>query len=64
MSNIIRIESSPDLVEQVRARLLDAICDGSLAPGARLTQEELAASLNVSRQPVLQALRLDRKSVV
>ena len=58
MSNIIRIESSPDLVEQVRARLLDAICDGSLAPGARLTQEELAASLNVSRQPVLQALRL------
>ena len=42
----------------MRARLLDAICDGSLAPGARLTQEELAASFNVSRQPVLQALRL------
>ena len=58
MSTITRIESSPDLVEQVRARLLDAICDGSLAPGARLTQEELATSLNVSRQPVLQALRL------
>lgn len=58
MSTITRIETAPDLVEQVRARLLDAICDGSLAPGARLTQEELAASLNVSRQPVLQALRL------
>ena len=58
MSVITRIETAPDLVEQVRARLLDAICDGSLAPGARLTQEELAASLNVSRQPVLQALRL------
>ena len=58
MSTITRIETAPDLVEQVRARLLDAICDGSLVPGARLTQEELAASLNVSRQPVLQALRL------
>ena len=58
MATITRIESAPDLVEQVRARLLDAICDGSLAPGARLTQEDLAASLNVSRQPVLQALRL------
>ena len=58
MSTITRIEIAPDLVEQVRTRLLEAICDGSLAPGARLTQEELAASLNVSRQPVLQALRL------
>ena len=34
------------------------ICSGELAPGARLTQEELAASLSVSRQPVLQALRM------
>ena len=58
MSTITRIETAPDLVEQVRARLLDAICDGSLVPGARLMQEDLAASLNVSRQPVLQALRL------
>ena len=58
MSTITRIETAPDLVEQVRARLLDAICDGSFAPGVRLTQEELAVSLNVSRQPVLQALRL------
>ncbi len=58
MPVITRIETSPGLVEQVRTRLIDAICDGTLAPGARLTQEELAASFNVSRQPVLQALRL------
>ena len=58
MPNITRIQTSPDMVEQVQARVLAAICDGSLAPGARLTQEELAASLDVSRQPVLQALRL------
>ncbi|MGH8058817.1 MAG: GntR family transcriptional regulator [Candidatus Entotheonellia bacterium] len=58
MSSISRIEFAPDLTEQVYQRLLDAICDGELAPGARLTQEDLAAALNVSRQPVLQALRL------
>jgi len=58
MAAISRIESIPDLTEQVYQRLLNAICEGELAPGARLTQEELAAALAVSRQPVLQALRL------
>ena len=59
--HLIKIESTPDLVEQVYASLLDAISDGTLAPGARITQEEIAAQLAVSRQPVLQALRLLRK---
>ena len=58
---LIKIESAPDLVEQVYANLLDAISDGTLLPGARITQEEIAAQLVVSRQPVLQALRLLRK---
>lgn len=44
------------LVEQVYDRILDAICDGALAPGQRITQDELAASLRVSRQPVMAAL--------
>jgi len=61
MRSISRIEFAPDLTEQVHQRLLNAICAGELAPGARLTQEELAASLNVSRQPVLQALGLLKK---
>jgi DNA-binding GntR family transcriptional regulator len=61
MSSISRIEYVPDLAEQVYQRLLHAICDGELAPGARLTQEELAAALATSRQPVLQALRLLKK---
>ena len=56
-----RIEFAPDLTEQVYERLLEAICIGELLPEARLTQQELAASLNVSRQPVLQALRTLRK---
>lgn len=58
------IDLAPDLTEQVYARLLAAICSGALPPGARLTQEELAASLNVSRQPVLQALRLLKREGV
>jgi DNA-binding GntR family transcriptional regulator len=60
-SQLIKIESAPDLVDQVYRRLLDAISDGSLAPGARITQEDIAERLSVSRQPVLQALRLLKK---
>ncbi len=44
------------LVEQAYETILDAICSGTLAPNERLTQDELAARLNVSRQPVMHAL--------
>ena len=60
-AHLIKIESTPDLVERVYASLLDAISDGSLPPGARIMQEDIAEQLSVSRQPVLQALRLLRK---
>jgi DNA-binding GntR family transcriptional regulator len=58
---LIKIESAPDLVDQVYRSLLDAISEGTLAPGSRVTQEEIAEQLSVSRQPVLQALRLLKK---
>ena len=61
MASLSPMAATPDLTEQVYQRLLYAICDGELAPGARLTQEDLAATLGVSRQPVLQALRLLKK---
>ena len=61
MSQLIKLETAPDLVDQVYCALLDAISDGSLAPGTRITQEDIAAQLSVSRQPVLQALRLLKK---
>jgi DNA-binding GntR family transcriptional regulator len=48
----------PNLIEQVHGRLVDAIADGTLAPGERVTQEELAERLAVSRQPVSHALQL------
>ncbi len=56
-----RLETAPDLVDQAYQALLAAISSGALAPGERITQEDLAARLAVSRQPVLQALRLLKK---
>ena len=60
-NKLVKIDTTPDLVDQVYRSLLDAISDGSMAPGARIGQEDIAAQLAVSRQPVLQALRLLKK---
>ena len=56
-----RIQTRPDYVDEVYRALLDAISDGTLAPGTRLTQEEIAEQMHISRSPVLQALRLLKK---
>jgi DNA-binding GntR family transcriptional regulator len=58
---LLKIQSRTDFVEEVYNSLADAICEGSLAPGTRLTQEDIAEQLAVSRSPVLQALRLLKK---
>ena len=60
-AELVQLEATPDLVDRVYRRLGDAISDGTLAPGQRITQEEIAQQLAVSRQPVLQALRLLKK---
>ncbi len=46
------------ILDSVYAAIRDAVCDGELAPGARVTQDEIAERLGVSRQPVVQALVL------
>jgi DNA-binding GntR family transcriptional regulator len=56
-----RLALEPSLIEKTYARLLDAIGDGTLPPGARIRQAELAAWLGVSRQPVSHALHLLRR---
>ena len=61
VAQLLQLEAAPDLVERVYDTLSAAISDGSLRPGQRLTQEEIAHQLAVSRQPVLQALRLLKK---
>lgn len=50
----------PTLVEQAYEVILDAICGGRLPPGERLNQDELASRMNISRQPVTQALSILR----
>ncbi|MCP5432439.1 MAG: GntR family transcriptional regulator [Alphaproteobacteria bacterium] len=52
------LKAPKSLVDQAYEVILDAICDGTLKPGERLTQEMIAARLNVSRQPVTHALTL------
>ncbi len=60
-AHLLKLQAAPDLVDQVYRALLDAISDCTLAPGARITQEDLAERFAVSRQPVLQALRMLKK---
>ena len=55
---MIPLEPAPNLTDQVYARILEAITDRTLLPGQRITQNELAERLGVSRQPVSHALHL------
>lgn len=52
------LEAPRALIDQAYQRLVEAIATGALPPGRRLRQEDLAAMLGVSRQPVSHALRL------
>src|SRR5882762_9260630 len=52
------LDPTPNLIDQVYARILDAIIDRTLVPGQRIRQNELADRLDVSRQPVSHALHL------
>jgi DNA-binding GntR family transcriptional regulator len=46
------------LIERAYQQMLAAIADGTLLPGQRIRQAELAETLGVSRQPVSHALHL------
>ena len=55
---MIPLDPTPNLIDQVYARILDGIVDRTLPPGHRIRQNELAEQLGVSRQPVSHALHL------
>jgi DNA-binding GntR family transcriptional regulator len=55
---MIPLDPLPNLIDQVYARILEAITDRTLPPGRRIRQNELAEKLGVSRQPVSHALHL------
>lgn len=52
------LKPASGLTERVYAAILDEILNGALSPGQPLVQEQLAADLGVSRQPVQQAMAL------
>jgi DNA-binding GntR family transcriptional regulator len=52
------LRQEPTLIDRAYAAILHAIRDGRLSPGMRLNQDELAAKLEISRQPVGQALTI------
>ena len=52
------LDSQPALIQRAYERLVEAIADGTLAPGQRIRQEELGRMLGVSRQPISHALQL------
>jgi DNA-binding GntR family transcriptional regulator len=55
---MIPLDATPNLIDQVYGRILEAITDRTLPPGHRIRQNELAEKLGVSRQPVSHALHL------
>ena len=58
-------EGPRELGQEAYARIRTAIRDGSLAPGLRLTETDLAARFGVSRTPVRQAIaRLEAEGLL
>jgi DNA-binding GntR family transcriptional regulator len=52
------LPATESLIDRAYQQLLEAIADGTLAPGQRIRQAELADRMGVSRQPVSHALHL------
>lgn len=50
--------SQPSLKQLVYENLQSKIIQGELAPGTKLTEEELAQSMNISRAPIREALNM------
>ena len=57
-STALRARSPQPLsAEQVCERIRSAILSGELKPGAKLTEQDLAAEFEVSRTPIREAIR-------
>lgn len=52
------VKPKRSLVDETYDILIDSICSGELPPGMRLNQDEIAAKLRVSRQPVNSAISI------
>lgn len=61
MTRIPPISHRASLADEVYERLVEAVCSGRFPPGEVLRQEKLAEDLDVSRQPIIQALGVLRR---
>ncbi len=58
MYQIQNLGSKPSLKQLVYDNLRDQIIQGKLEPGMKLTEDELAQSMNISRAPIREALNM------
>ena len=58
MYQIQNLGSKPSLKQLVYDNLRDQIIQGKLEPGMKLTEDDLAQSMNISRAPIREALNM------
>jgi DNA-binding GntR family transcriptional regulator len=64
-STVKAIDLEPAMFKRVAAEIRGAILDGTLAPASRIKQEDLAARLGVSREPIRHAMvMLEREGLI
>ena len=58
MEIVMDLGSTPSLKQQVHDRLQYMIIHGDLKPGEKISEEELARNMNISRSPVREAINM------
>ena len=58
MNQLSNLGSKPSLKQLVYENLQNMIIRGELEPGSKLTEDELAQSMNISRAPIREALNM------
>jgi DNA-binding GntR family transcriptional regulator len=53
----LELDDAPSLADRAYQRLREAIVDGTLASGSKLSERSLATTLRISAQPIREALR-------
>jgi DNA-binding GntR family transcriptional regulator len=57
-SSVLGTILRPTLAQQVADKIVEAIADGAIRPGERITDSDIAQRLGVSRNPVREAMKM------
>ena len=64
-SSMKKLSNLPNLTELTYRSIKEQLLDGTLAEGTRLTEEQLASQLGISKSPVREALnRLEAEGLI